>query len=135
MRSLIRPALFMVARLGLLFSLIAFAFGQTWQGAGCIYKLAGAIDRAGISIAIATATPGRWVIQEQPERDIVNKFLIGKGLASGYRHLSLGAVAIEYGPRGHALGAYHWLTITVAVLFNGVLMWVYRKRGKELADE
>ena len=30
--------------------------------------------------------------------------------------------------------ARHWLVVTIFGLFNGVLMWVYRKRGKELAN-
>jgi len=29
----------------------------------------------------------------------------------------------------------HWLIVTIFALFYGVLKWVYRKRGKELATD
>ena len=29
----------------------------------------------------------------------------------------------------------HWLVATIFALFNGVLMWLYRKRGKEVAAD
>lgn len=134
MRSLIRPALFMVARLGLLFSVIACVFGQTWQGVAYSHKIVVGIGRAGMVIVINSATLGNWGIQEQFDLNRVKDFLIGKDLRAGDTHLSFSGVAVQYGELNFALGAYHWLVITISALFYAVLMWVYRKKTPALSE-
>lgn len=128
MRSLIRPALFMVARLGLLFSVIACVIGQTWQGVAYSRKLVVGIDRAGMVIAIATTTPGNWGMQETSNQDLVKEFLVGKYLEAGNTYSSFGGVAIRYGTNGYGLGAYYWLIITVGALFYILLKFIYRQK-------
>ena len=34
-----------------------------------------------------------------------------------------------------SFAVHHWFVITLFALFYGVLKWVYRKRGKAVADE
>lgn len=152
MRELIRPTLFLVARLGLFFALVAWIGGQ-WQETECCIPLSsGQFD-------LGNCARG-WIFKHHSrkqgpgysfgavrEPDPVDPLRFGEdffltNMTMDYLFHDPPPVAVSLNVAGVVAGEMwgqrflttrHWLIITIFALFYGVLKWVYRKRGKELA--
>lgn len=127
MRELIRPTLFMIVRLGLFLAVVTWGAGQTWQGFGLAYPIAAAIDKTGVGIAITAENQGWRIVKDRHTPSVLN-FLGGVGLPSDVSFLSLHVTAFLSGSGRVCFAIRHWFIVTIFVLFNGVLIWVYRKR-------
>ena len=139
MRELIRPALFLVARLGLFLAIVAWVAGQFSLMSNYIGVIQ--IGTGPQNFVIAQWNPVLLDRIPQPKLDYrptddwdvlgmityktIAEFIPGVRLCR-----SPGRSVIH-----NAIIVRHWLVVTIFGLFNGVLMWVYRKRGKELAAD
>jgi len=124
----------MIARLGLFLAVVAWVVGQQHQGFGFAYPIVTAIDKTGVAIAFTTEC-GHWGIREVRHMPIVLDFLDGVNFPKDVSYWSLHAIAFLYDPGQVSFAIRHWLVVTIFALFYGVLKWVYRKRGKELAAD
>ena len=147
MRGLIRPALFMIARLGLFLAVAAWIVAQ-WQEAKCYILL------AGIELEIGNCTRGwkfeyadftqgtkfQLVLVPDPVRFDTLRF--GEDYPRTMDILKYGGVrpipaSISTNVAGVVVGEVwrqgfltlkHWLVVGVFALFNVVLMFIYHKR-------
>jgi len=150
MRELIRPTLFMIARLGLLVAIAGWLASQWWnfelnldtdngrragvagvvdQGWGCIGKFA--VYPTSTSLSVTSPEPLRF-----------GAMYLRAAFGDDAKYLSswvdwqfnLVGFRVAFGPLKY-FSVRHELVFTLSALFNGVLMWVYRKRGKDLAAD
>lgn len=137
MRDLVRPTLFMIARLGLFFAVVTWIVGQRWRLEIQVPRVRGSLMKQGwliwpwpvseFSLACDTQAETPWF------RDTYEFGHYSNGDSKSFwGYLGVGADRPTQNSDGY-LSFRHWLIVTVFALFNGVLMWVYRKRGKELA--
>ena len=134
MRELIRPALFLVARVGLFLSLLAWSLGHMWQGVGVVYGFAGVLDQTGIGVGLDRKSTRTAIIPRAGETMTTQQFLDGVHSRPGDWGLRLHVIAFNVRASEAAIAMQHWLIVTIFALFYGVLKWVYRKRGTEVAD-
>ncbi|HIF01768.1 MAG TPA: hypothetical protein EYQ63_33410 [Fuerstia sp.] len=114
MRSLIRPTLFMVARMGLSPGIVVWAVSQE-------YSIGWQLPTYHV---ITLDNPG-WSVAE-------------RGVPLTFETVGPLSPLAQYtlsGGNDHSLGARsasirHWLVVTIFALFYGALKWTYRKRGK-----
>ena len=126
MRSLIRPTLFWVARMGLFLSLATWCIGQSWQGTGHLYGFVGAIDQFGLG---ASMGPNRGAgVNRNSDYEIVKEFLDGTHVPSKGHFIGMAAIALYIGTEW-AMAIRHYLVVAIFALFYGMLKWVYRKRA------
>ena len=144
MGSLIRPALFMVARIGLVLSVAAWVVGQ-WRfinfripvmhytckielgDLGCVFAFGNMVpaNRFRVYTSLPRETGSLF--------DLVNYL---DGYADGHAARSIDGIgAVLTRPAEVWCFWHHWINVTLFALFYGVLKWVYRKRGKTVADE
>ena len=140
MRGLIRPALFWVARLGLLFSVMAWLIGQRWT---VVERWP--LDR---NICVAFVDKGwvlsRWTwgavvdwnfrIAELSPHDATWSVAVPDTNIKGVNSYRAVGVVWTRQTNGQSIAIRHWLIVTIFAVFYGVLKWVYRKRP-EVADE
>ena len=129
MQELIRPALFLVAKLGIFLCVLALMTGQAWQGTGFVSGFTGAVDSCGVGIALDTRMPTEWGIEAGPGDSMVRDFLStapNVSVRSEERYLSLSVIAIYVCSSEVAFAARHWLLIGMFILFYSVLKYVYR---------
>ena len=142
MRALIRPTLFMIARLGLFLALLFLLVSQYWSIKVAILHYQFTIIDYGYSAAELHANeiamPSRitktdWMSDYWPLR---RKMVLGPNAWPSIIPGVVRSGGISWRNLfSWFIGIRHWLVITLFVLFNGVLMWVYRKRGNELASD
>jgi len=131
MRSLIRPALFMVARIGLVLSVVGWVAEQR-DDQWLVWILEHNTTAFSGSITVASAG---YEIFAVATYQFPNVPIIDMSIYDGQRLWNGGGLFIErFGPV-MVITIRHWLIVTFFALFYGVLKWVYRKRGKALADE
>ena len=133
MRELIRPALFLVARVGLFLGVVAWVVGQTWQGVGFTPGCGAIVDQHGVIVGINTPSDRGWGGEEISGTMLVKEFLSVRDTLPGTRYWGFGAFAVLQETGSVIIAFRHWLIITIFALFYGVLKWVYRKRGTEIA--
>lgn len=153
MRELIRPTVFLVARLGLFFAVVLWIVGQlvgaTVSGNGSIPRCRADTVESGLLICLSTNSRLPQKSKFTPYRDLDHEtqraaFLEAVFLPDQHPafifdlkrdYWAVLGLTVFHG-REHVLFVVsHWLIATIFVLFNGVLMWLYRKRGEELAAD
>ena len=150
MRELIRPTLFVVAKVGLSLVVILWGVSQYWS------------TRTYVSIFVVHTCEFGLAVQFRPRLDLgryyhtsivhrthgkidklsPSRWSFGLVKPSPYHpstkpqaYLFSGIATHKlHGGIGHMIAIRHWLIITIFALFYGVLKWVYRKRGTEVAD-
>jgi cbb3-type cytochrome oxidase subunit 3 len=154
MRDLIRPTLFILARLGLFLAVVAWIVGQWWQ-------VTCALPVSSDGVAVWICARG-WVLEYgefaseselrfdfRPEYGQLDGLVFGeefkfsenafgnKALAEVADSRSVNVAGVVFGQSWGItdLAIRHWLIVTFFALFYGVLKWVYRKRGNELAAD
>ncbi|MEO2019971.1 MAG: hypothetical protein ABGZ53_37025 [Fuerstiella sp.] len=141
MRSLIRPTLFLVARVGLVLSVGFWIVGQWWEVLVQMSLAAGAIHKEGWVCAAIYPGPAGWVVSTNEADNGESaawlfqypSFDRATGEPSGFSFIGL--TALHFPHMFATVALRHWLTTTFFALFYGVLKWVYRKRRKAVADE
>ena len=147
MKPLIRPFLFAVARLGLFLAVMAWIVGQWWTIYSAIPAGHGLVE---IYVGDKSYEVSRWDVLPSTSFNITADrradslpFEVLYTLFRGeLRSDSCGQALLYVGPgfftakQGviDGMSIRHWLIITIFALFYGVLKWVYRKRGTEVAD-
>ncbi|MCP4781976.1 MAG: hypothetical protein GY903_05510 [Fuerstiella sp.] len=151
MRSLIRPALFMVARIGLVLSVVMWGVGQR-MGVEASAKFANTratyvFGDVGVvaDVALFDTAPSRFHVTEYAVKEGYSpmKFFDSEILDEIESRPTFSVFRSVPGITIITLPAFsttcvlfhHWLTVTFFAVFYGVLKWVYRKRGKVVADE
>ena len=137
MRGLIRPALFWLARIGLVLSIAAWIAGQWWTVAwtgpnSFVFK---SNDLAWVAIDWWKSEPGdSWCRIEKRVDSFTYVSVVEQNRASlAGRTFQVFGVAGSICTLGSSLEIYHWLIVTNFALFYVVLKWVYRKR--EVSNE
>ena len=146
MRSLIRPMLFMVARLGLFFALVAWIASQWWS----VDAQVGPDDLCLTLVVLPDFVGGGIESNVRSNRIEVESVEAGKGPPSIFnqdfiqrKRQQPGCFAILLPPgvilgydtsRGIAVAIRHWINVTLFALFYGVLKWVYRKCEQTQAE-
>lgn len=136
MRALIRPTLFMIARLGLFLAVVAWGTSQELQfelrSTSGASKTTGGLNSQGWY----AVCDGPYLAATFPEMSSgpFDEFYEGlwfeipvaiPGIFD--RVYSLLGLTITTGPL-KVISARHWLLVSIFALFNGVLMFIYRKR-------
>lgn len=117
MRELMRPTLFLVARLGLFLSVVAW-------GVGVVFAPGHNYSTPSYTLSVSIGSSA-WYF---------NFAALPAGSLS-WRVLRFPGIVIAW-DSGTDLAIRHWLVVTIFTLLYGLLKWVYRKRGKGLvADE
>ena len=138
MRSLIRPALFAVARLGLFLSVVAWVVGHWWEVE--IAGLCGSATMTWPGHLISFHTEGWYPFEvtctERPQIKSWQSF--GESFDLFEERCALPGVGFM--PQSTSvmgmLSIRHWLVVTIFAVFYGVLKWVYWERGrKAVGDE
>ena len=137
MRELIRPALFLVARLGLFLSIVAWAASQTTNVLGnavVFIPLQFTIDETGYAMA-DDPFPASWSIRA---RRYLALWQIRSTWAR-FHEPSFSAPGIWIDAHNlnteWAIAVYHWLVVTSFALFYGVLKWVYWEHATEVKPD
>ena len=140
MKNLLRMSLFIIARAGLCLSVVAWVMGQWWTGTVHVIG-----DGRSLRVDTARSIFFHMVsFGSSPmptvEFDLMPGPLVwelGNDNSEGVTFVQLPGLCVEFDNDGEwLLGQLrHWLTITLFVLFYGVLKWVYRKRGKAAEPE
>ena len=137
MRELIRPALFVVARVGMFLSLVATIAGQFWQSSLNTGFAVLVVERAGVGFSMHAASDYGLHIAEHSDSTMVEDYIAfeidGKPRSGDIGILNIARVGLSR--TEFVFGGRHWLIVTFFGLFYGVLKWVYRKREPEVADE
>lgn len=138
MRELIRPVLFLVARMGICLGVPGWIIGQSWQGVVFNSVVTLAIDRSGIAFRLSPPSTEDWTIKahENYDADLVGgSFGFGAyevvSTLPGVHIWRLSHVA-RVGIWGHQIifSTRHWFIITIFAHFYGLLKWMYRKRER-----
>lgn len=125
MRELVRPCLFIIARLGLFLAVVAWVVGQWWSSAFRISHIAVATDPNVWSFSSDNRLPPRfdyciWRNQDDAitAQNLVwyRRWNVFPGV-SARRWLSLPWILIK-----------HWFIVTVLLTFNVTLHFIYRRR-------
>ena len=140
MRSLIRPTLFMVARIGLVLSVVGWVASQwysiesfggfTAASAFCV------TGKSGIIVGFTNfKVSWRFDVSEGQSRPMW-AFDYSEPEFSGLREqVSLvepvSGLVLILDKYGVSVAFRHWLVVTFCALFYGMLKWVYRERGGE----
>jgi hypothetical protein len=151
MRDLIRLTLFIVARLGLFLAVVGWIVSQWWT-VSILFPLptgmAGAELDAGswqcrhalhqLSMAVTDIVRTRY----SPISTVLvhEKFMLMWQIQqievpTGIAPSMTATFHPVYIPKRDLSKIPHWLIVVIFALFYGVLQWVYRKRGKELAAD
>ena len=129
MRSLIRPTLFMVARLGLVLSVVAWAVGQ-WRMSHSLGTGTHLVASAGVISVIHDADG--WDVTGG---DLSQPAYFGYVLRVDGSMPRPIRFWINRDRRSCRLEIRHWLVVTLFALFYGVLKWAYRKRPGRVQTE
>jgi hypothetical protein len=153
MRSLIRPALFMVARIGLVLSVVAWIVGQwTLIAANSHSGRAGGFTvllmDEGVVVALGNPSVSKLtfephvIVYGNTADDSWFRLLFApldelrdKSPAVMYLNRVPGMTLVLFPSTAAIIAIRHWLIITFFALFYGVLKWLYRKRGEAVEDE
>ena len=135
MKPLLRPFLFIVARLGLFLTVMTWAITQNWWLSINSPLLVGDVLPGGYLVGFGYPV-ARWDVRAEPVRN-------DAGLAWVFRKPSLtnrenvrdlvaefhavGITYANYGGLGH-FSVRHWLVVSIFAFANLVLRCVYRKR-------
>lgn len=149
MRALIRPTLFMIARLGLFLVVVAWIAGQWWHAKAshpfgttlltehgwCTMSLGPTIKLRLAAQAIENILPPNKLVNDWRFNRVVaapvdlEGFLTSVYLRGSTMSELPGIVVIKTPFLGHwSVSFLHWLVVTIFALFNGVLMFIYRRR-------
>lgn len=165
MRDRIRPTRFMIARLGLFLAVVAWIVGQCWlievemptSGSTTEFGFGRSAAYVGINTESEVETlrgtcqkpehsaENHWLADEweglfpRIEVNEMRKFLIAhapvlKARRDAEEIVSTSACVV-WGGENPGVRIHHWLVVTIFAFFNGVLMWLCRKRGKETAAD
>ena len=132
MRDLIKPTLFIVARLGLLLAVVAWIIGQWWM-----VKVSSQVEmsRRGWQYCNVLPMEARFSIWRKTEWHNLDVSITDFLSETPRTDVSFRGIEFRQYSAVRYLRVPHWLIVTIFALFYGVLKWVYRKRGKELAAD
>ena len=139
MKNLLRMSLFIIARAGLCLAVVAWIAGQWWGtiAEGSLSQLSCGLGMESNGFILQVATrPVTACIRPLGKGELasVNMYFESTAAEIGATQLLPGAKVLS-GSGEYCLFVHHYFTITLFALFYGVLKWVYRKRGKAVADE
>lgn len=134
MRSLIRPGLFWVARIGLFLAVVAWIVAQSWMVQGSITGPNAVLCPSGFAITL-DADSDPWIESLPTDfshvHQLDNCFSVDpKGdyretFQSYFPGVAYTTHLVPFGG-SKILTIRHWLIVTMFALFYGVLKWVYR---------
>lgn len=151
MRELIRPAFFLVARLGLFLSVAAWIAGQWWTplldvNRTGLCRLSFSFEQTGW--AISNLTPSRqdpqWLEIKRNDRRPPHYWVLWvsepvetiRQLVEPEQIAETDMFGIVYGHHSvfWGLTIRHWTVVSFFALSCGVLQWACRKRGEEVVQ-
>jgi len=141
MKTLIRPFLFIVARLGLFLTVVVWIVSQ-WSAVLTEVPLgtAGFVEEGWVSIFIYSMSKG-WRVRTGAPKEIGTTLYLfcppsseplpalpPRWTETGF---SVGGFTVLHTPLATTIAIRHWLAVTSFALFYIVLRWAYRKRPEE----